>query len=110
MDSEDWLLVKGVLGRGGFGCQMCGAALGDMDELTHRKVRLLLGAVHVESLGEIEGLPGRQALCSTCNQGAKNITGEKPTGIWLLSQIRRAGQDEQRAVFNWLSKRFGKES
>jgi bacterioferritin-associated ferredoxin len=110
MNSAEWLLIKGVIERGGIGCQMCGAAFGDIDELTHRKVRLVLGAVQVESLGEIEGLPGCQALCSTCNQGAKNITGEKPTSIWLLSQIRRAGQDEQRAVFNWLSKRFGKES
>ena len=45
-------------------------------------------------------------LCSTCNQGAKNITGEKPTTIWLLSQIRRAGQLEQRAAFDWLAKKL----
>jgi hypothetical protein len=105
MNSAEWLLIKGVIERGCIGCQV--AALGDIDELTHRKVRLVLGAVQVESLGEIEGLPGRQVLCSTCNQGAKNIPEEKPTSIWLLSQVRRAGQDEQRAVFNWLSKKFG---
>ena len=33
-------------------------------------------------------------------------TTEKPTVLWLLSQIRRAGQDEQRAVFDWLKKKF----
>ena len=51
MNSAEWLLIKGVIERGGIGCQMCGAAFGDIDELTHRKVRLVLGAVQVESLG-----------------------------------------------------------
>lgn len=49
-----------------------------------------------------------RALCSNCNQGAKNITSDKPTTIWLLSQIRRAGLEEQRSVFDWLQTKFGK--
>jgi len=36
----------------------------------------------------------------------KNITSEKPTAIWLLGQVRRAGQDEQKVVFDWLLKKF----
>lgn len=96
-----------VLDRNGFTCQMCGLTPGDIDPSTNRKVRLHLGHIKDKSLGGKDELSNLRALCSTCNQGAKNVTGEKPTGIWLLSQIRRAGQDEQRAVFDWLRTKFG---
>ena len=78
----------------------------DIDPTTGRKVRLHLGHIKDKNLGGKAELSNLRALCSTCNQGAKNITAEKPTTIWLLSQIRRAGQDEQRAVFDWLRKKF----
>jgi hypothetical protein len=96
-----------VLDRNGFTCQMCGLTPGDIDPETSRKVRLHIGHIVDKSLGGCDELSNLRALCSTCNQGAKNITGEKPTGIWLLSQVRRAGQDEQRAVYYWLNKKFG---
>lgn len=96
-----------VLDRNGFTCQMCGLTPGDIDPTTKRKVRLHIGHIKDKSLGGLDEASNLRALCSTCNQGAKNITGEKPTGIWLLSQIRRAGIDEQRAVFTWLGKKFG---
>ena len=97
-----------VLDRNGFTCQMCGLTPGEIDPSTGRKVRLHIGHIKDKSLGGKDELSNLRALCSTCNQGAKNITGEKPSVIWLLSQIRRAGQDEQRAVFDWLLKKFGK--
>jgi 5-methylcytosine-specific restriction endonuclease McrA len=96
-----------VLDRNGFTCQMCGLTPGDIDPATGRKVRLHLGHIKDKSLGGKDELSNLRALCSTCNQGAKNITSEKATAIWLLSQIRRAGQDEQRAVFDWLRRKFG---
>jgi hypothetical protein len=96
-----------VLDRNGFTCQMCGLTPGEIDPATGRKVRLHLGHIKDKSLGGKIELSNLRALCSTCNQGAKNITGEKPTSIWLLSQVRRAGQEEQRAVLNWLFKKFG---
>ncbi|CAA9892139.1 HNH endonuclease [Candidatus Methylobacter favarea] len=96
-----------VLDRNGFTCQMCGLTPGDIDPGTRRKVRLHIGHIKDKSLGGKDELSNLRSLCSTCNQGAKNITAEKPTAIWLLSQIRRAGQDEQRAVYNWLRGRFG---
>jgi 5-methylcytosine-specific restriction endonuclease McrA len=86
---------------------MCGSTPGDIDPATGRKVRLHIGHIKDKSLGGKDELPNLRALCSTCNQGAKNITSEKPTTIWLLSQIRRAGLDEQRAVLAWLRKKFG---
>jgi hypothetical protein len=96
-----------VLDRNGFTCQMCGLTPGDIDPETSRKVRLHIGHIVDKSLGGCDELSNLRALCSTCNQGAKNITGEKPTGIWLLSQVRRAGQDEQRKLYYWLNKKFG---
>ena len=98
-----------VYDRNGFTCQMCGLTPGDIDPSTGRKVRLHIGHIKDKSLGGKDELSNLRALCSTCNQGAKNTTGEKPGTIWLLSQIRRAGQDEQRAVFKWLFKKFGGE-
>ena len=95
-----------VLDRNGFTCQMCGLTPGDIDPHTNRKVRLHIGHIKDKSLGGKDELSNLRALCSTCNQGAKNVTSERPSAIWLLAQIRRAGMDEQRAVYAWLTKKF----
>ncbi len=95
-----------VLDRNGFTCQMCGVTPGDIDPATGRRVRLHIGHIKDKSHGGKDELSNLRALCSSCNQGAKNITAEKPSTIWLLSQVRRAGRDEQLAVFQWLSKKF----
>jgi hypothetical protein len=95
-----------VLDRNGFTCQMCGLSPGDIDPATGRKVRLHLGHIKDKSLGGKEELSNLRTLCSSCNQGAKNITSEKPTAVWLLAQTRRAGVEEQQAVYNWLKTRF----
>jgi hypothetical protein len=95
-----------VLDRDGSTCQMCGKTPGEIDPDTGRNVRLHIGHIVDKSLGGKDELSNLRTLCSTCNQGAKNITHEKPTTIWLLSQIRRAGSDEQSAVYEWLEKKF----
>ena len=95
-----------VLDRNGFTCQMCGLTPGDIDPATGRKVRLHIGHIKDKSLGGKDELSNLRALCSTCNQGAKNITTERPSEIWLLAQIRRANLDDQRAVYQWLNKKF----
>lgn len=92
--------------RDGYTCQMCGKAAGEIDPDTGRKVRLHLGHIVDKNLGGKDELSNLRAQCSTCNQGAKNITTERPSATWLLSQIRRAGQDEQQAVLEWLRKKF----
>jgi len=96
-----------VLDRNGFTCQMCGLTPGEFDPATGRKVRLHIGHIKDKSQGGKDELTNLRALCSTCNQGAKNITAVKPDAIWLLSQVRRCGQDEQRAVYKWLREKFG---
>lgn len=95
-----------VLDRNGFTCQMCGLTPGELDPETGRKVRLHVGHIVDKKLGGKDELSNLRALCSTCNQGAKNVTAEKPGSIWLLSQVRRAGMDEQRAVYDWLRGKF----
>lgn len=95
-----------VLDRNGFTCQMCGLTPGDIDPDTNRKVRLHVGHIVDKSLGGRDELSNLRTLCSTCNQGAKNVTAERPSAIWLLSQVRRAGRAEQEAVYDWLRQRF----
>lgn len=85
---------------------MCGTAPGDIDDLTGNRATFHIGLTSGKNLGGKDELSNLRTLCSTCNQGAKNITSEKPSSIWLLSQVRRAGQEEQRAVLNWLVKKF----
>jgi len=96
-----------VFDRNGFTCQMCGLTPGDIDPETNRKVRLHVGHVVDKKLGGLDELDNLRTLCSSCNQGAKNVTKEKPSSIWLLSQVRRAGNAEQRAVYEWLRTKFG---
>jgi hypothetical protein len=95
-----------ALDRNGFTCQMCGLTPGEVDPATGRKVRLHIGHIRDKSLGGKDELSNLRVLCSTCNQGAKNITAEKPSSIWLLSQVRRAAGEEQKAVYEWLRTKF----
>lgn len=95
-----------VLDRNGFTCQSCGLTPGEIDPATSRKVRLHIGHVKDKSLGGKDELSNLKTLCASCNQGAKNVTTEKPTGLWLISQTRRAGIEEQKAVYEFLRKKF----
>jgi hypothetical protein len=95
-----------ILDRDDLFCAICGVAPGDIDDLTGYEVKFNVRAIGSKDIGGKDELESFRTLCSTCNQGAKNITTEKPTALWLLSQVRRAGQDEQRAVLEWLRKKF----
>jgi len=97
-----------LLAHGEVYCTMCGTASGDVDDLTGERARFhvgLSGTKNDSAKGEISNL---RMLCSTCHEGIGLVTTTKPPVIWLLSQIRRAGQEEQRAVLDWLLKKFKK--
>ncbi len=99
-----------VLERNGYTCQMCGASAGDADELNPgRKIRLHIGHITDRSHGGDDSEHNLRALCSTCNQGAKNLTIEPPRHRWLLAQVRRANMDDQKKILKWLKKRFNEE-
>jgi len=96
-----------VLDRNGFTCQMCGLAAGDTDPfLPQRTIRLTMGHIIDKSKGGSDSLENLHALCTNCNEGLQNTSLPKPNRIQLLSQIRRAPIDDQRAVLDWLRKKF----
>lgn len=96
-----------VLARNGFTCQSCGLTPSDIDPHTGRKTRLHIGHIKDKSLGGEDVVSNLRTECSTCNQGAKNITAEVPTWIWLKAQIRRSDEDAQRQAYDWLKTKFG---
>jgi hypothetical protein len=96
-----------VLDRNGFTCQMCGAVAGEAHfNDAGRKTRLHLGHILDKSLGGSDGPENLRALCSVCNEGAANLTLNRPTADKLLIQIRRANIQDQLAVFDWLQKKY----
>jgi hypothetical protein len=97
-----------VLERNGHTCQMCGAAAGDPDPLGGpRTVRLSIGHIIDKSKGGDDSPQNLRAICDRCNEGLQNTSPMKPDRIQLLSQVRRATLDDQRAVLDWLLRKFG---
>jgi len=97
-----------VLERNGYTCQMCGVAAGDPDPLGGpRPVRLTIGHIKDKSKGGDDSPQNLRAICDSCNEGLQNTAPPKPDRIHLLSQVRRATIDDQQALLDWLSKKFG---
>ncbi|GAB5522369.1 MAG: hypothetical protein Roseis2KO_02410 [Roseivirga sp.] len=96
-----------VLDRNGFTCQMCGAAAGEPHPYDEgRKTRLHIGHIIDKSMGGTDEATNLQALCSVCNEGASNLTLNRPQAIKLLAQIRRASASDQLDVLAWLINKF----
>jgi 5-methylcytosine-specific restriction endonuclease McrA len=86
---------------------MCGLSAGEPDpNRGGAKTKLQVSHVTDMSHGGGNTLNNLKTFCMTCNQGAQNLVQEPPSKIWLLSQIRRAKNDDQQAVLEWLKKRF----
>lgn len=94
-----------VLERNGYTCCMCGVGAGE-PMTDGRPARLHVGHIRDRSLGGPDTLDNLRALCSDCNQGARNLVQEPPSYVWLLSQVRRASEDDQREVLRWLRSKF----
>jgi hypothetical protein len=96
-----------VLERNGYTCQMCGIAAGDLDPFNaNRTIRLTLGHIIDKSKGG-EDIPSNlRAVCSNCNEGLQNAAPMKPDRLQLLSQFRRATIEDQKAVLEWILRKF----
>lgn len=95
------------LERNGYTCQMCGVAAGDPDPLGGaRSVRLTIGHIVDKSKGGDDSIGKLRAVCTACNEGLQNAGLQKPDRVTLLTQIRRATIDDQKAVLEWLLQQF----
>ncbi len=96
-----------VLDRNGFTCQMCGAVAGEPHPFDPtRKTRLHIGHVIDKSMGGNDEATNLKAICSVCNEGAANITLQRPDLNNLLVQVRGATAMDQRELLKWLKTKF----
>ena len=96
-----------VLDRNGFTCQMCGAVAGEPHPYdATRKTRLHLGHILDKSQGGRDEASNLRALCSVCNEGASNLTLDRPTISKLLIQLRRAKREDQLEALSWLKAKY----
>lgn len=96
-----------VLDRNGFTCQICGAGAGEPHPHDpSRKTRLHLGHIVDKSMGGEDTPSNLRAVCSVCNEGASNITPDRPSLIKMKAQIRKATNQDQRALLDWLNEKF----
>jgi hypothetical protein len=96
-----------VLDRNGFTCQMCGAVAGEPHPYDpSRKTRLHIGHIVDKSMHGSDDYSNLRAICSVCNEGAKNLTLDRPSAMKLLVQVRRAQTVDQQKVLEWLVAKF----
>lgn len=96
-----------VIDRNGYTCQMCGAEAGQPHPYdTTRMTRLHIGHIIDKSQGGTDEPSNLRAICSVCNEGASNLTLERPSSAKLLMQVRRATGSTQLDVLEWLVKKF----
>jgi rRNA maturation protein Nop10 len=96
-----------ILDRNGFTCQMCGAEAGQPHPANpSRAARLHIGHIIDKSMGGTDDPGNLRAVCSVCNEGAKNLTPDRPSLKKLLIQIRRATGADQLAVLKWLAGKY----
>jgi DNA (cytosine-5)-methyltransferase 1 len=96
-----------VLDRNGFTCQMCGAAAGELHPYDQgRKTRLHIGHIIDKSMGGTDEPNNLRAICSVCNEGASNLTLNRPEAIKLIAQVRRAPGKDQLDILKWLIEKY----
>lgn len=100
-----------VLDRNGFTCQMCGAGAGEPHPFDpSRKTRLHLGHIIDKTMGGTDDPSNLRAVCSVCNEGASNITPDRPTVLKLKAQIRKARGEDQLELLAWLVVKYPEQS
>ena len=71
-----------------------------------RKARLHIGHIIDKSQGGSDDPSNLRAICSVCNEGASNLTLERPSELKLLAQVRRATGADQIALLKWLITKY----
>jgi len=100
-----------VLDRNGFTYQMCGAVAGEPQPFDPgRKTRLQICHIIDKSMGGGDDPANLRAICSVCNEGARNLTLDRPSLQKLLIQVRRATGADQVEVLRWLVRKFRRQS
>ncbi len=90
---------------------MCGAVAGESHPYDpSRKTRLHIGHIVDKSQGGTDDASNLRALCSVCNEGASNLTLERPSSQKLLIQVRRAKGGDQLELLRWLIHKFPEEA
>jgi hypothetical protein len=88
---------------------MCGAVAGEPHPYDEgRKTRLQIGHIVDKSMDGTDDATNLRAICSVCNEGARNLTLDRPSVRKLLIQVRRATGADQVEVLRWLLKKFPK--
>ncbi len=97
-----------VLERDGYTCQTCGAEAGqEHPETPGKKTQLQIGHVIDKSKGGSDDAANLRTQCSLCNQGLQNLTPMRPDLTHVLVTVRKATREDQRAVLEWLKRKFG---
>jgi len=100
-----------VLDRNGFTCQMCGATAGEPHPYDpSRKTRLHLGHIIDKSAGGTDEPSNLRAICSVCNEGASNITHDRPSFVKVKTQVQRATNEVQLEVLETLIRKYPKQA
>ena len=84
-------------------CSMCGAGAGDFWQTRSNRLVVLSVKPRVGDIFQ------SWTICNECHGGLlalRNEIPQRPDHIQLLSKIRRATIDDQKAVLNWLQKKF----
>lgn len=75
-----------------------------------RRTRLQIGHIIDKSMGGGDDPTNLRAICSVCNEGARNLTLDRPSLQKLLIQVRRATGGDQVEVLRWLIQQFPKQT
>lgn len=90
---------------------MCGAVAGEPHPYDPtRRTRLQIGHIIDKSMGGSDDAANLRAVCSICNEGARNLTLDRPSARKLLIQVRRATGEDQVAVLRWLTTKFPRQT
>jgi hypothetical protein len=99
-----------VLDRDGYTCQFCGASAGERHPFSGRKTVLQIGHIIDRSMGGSDDPSNLYAVCSVCNEGASNITSERPEFPKLKAQVKRAPIGVQLELLKWMVQKFPRET